>query len=158
MPQQPAPSAPTPSGPAPAPSAPTQNAPAPAAPSAPGDVVGFSLQNTSGAAEGTGYVTFGQVFAKGAVMPGTTLVAKINGQDVAVQMDVKTTNADGSVGHALLTLKAPTLAADSSVNGMLAKVAPAPARAPPSRPRTSSTTASTSKSRSPCTIRTARPR
>ncbi len=92
-------------------------------------MVGFSLQNTSGAAEGTGYVTFGQVFAKGAVMPGTTLVAKINGQDVAVQMDVKTTNADGSVGHALLTLKAPALAADGSVNGMLAKVAPAPAGA-----------------------------
>ncbi len=129
LPQPPAPSTPPPSAPAPAPSAPTQNAPTPAAPSAPGDVVGFSLQNTSGAAEGTGYVTFGQVFAKGAVMPGTTLVAKINGQDVAVQMDVKTTNADGSVGHALLTLKAPALAADGSVSGMLAKVAPAPAGA-----------------------------
>jgi Ca2+-binding RTX toxin-like protein len=98
-------------------------------PSSPGDVVGFSLQNTSGAAEGTGYVTFGQVFAKGAVMPGTTLVAKIHGQDVAVQMDVKTTNPDGSVGHALLTLKAPALATDGSVSGVLAKVAPAPAAA-----------------------------
>jgi Ca2+-binding RTX toxin-like protein len=98
-------------------------------PSSPGDVVGFSLQNASGAAEGTGYVTFGQVFAKGAVMPGTTLVAKINGLDVAVQMDVKTTNPDGSVGHALLTLKAPALATDGSVSGVLAKVAPAPAAA-----------------------------
>src|SRR5262249_31173719 len=84
---------------------PTDNNPPPA--STPGDVVGFSLQNTSGGAEATGYVSFGQVFGKGDVMPGSNLVAKINGVDVPVQMDVKTTNEDGSVAHAILTLKAP---------------------------------------------------
>jgi hypothetical protein len=66
-------------------------------------------------------VTFGQVFAAGAVMPGQALVAKINGQDVAVQMDVKTTNADGSVAHAILTLKSPGIAANGDIAGTLSK-------------------------------------
>ena len=40
-------------------------------------------------------------------MPGDNLVARIDGLAYAVQMDVKTTNSDGSVRHAVLTLNAP---------------------------------------------------
>ena len=90
-------------------------------PSQGGDIVGLLLQNTSAAAENSGYVTFGQVFKPGAIMPGDSLVARIAGVDYAVQMDVKATNSDGSVRHAVLTLNAPEIAPGGSLAVMLAK-------------------------------------
>ena len=39
-------------------------------PSQSGDIVGLRLQNTGATAEQSGYVTFGQVFKPGAIMPG----------------------------------------------------------------------------------------
>ena len=42
-------------------------------------------------------ITFGEVFAPGQVPQGGHLVAVINGVQIPVQLDVKTTNADGSV-------------------------------------------------------------
>jgi Ca2+-binding RTX toxin-like protein len=86
-----------------------------------GDIVGMVLQNNSSSSEAAGMVTFGQVFADGAIKPGTTLVARIGGQDVAVQMDVKSTNPDGSVRQAILSFEAPKLAAGHSAQVMLAK-------------------------------------
>ena len=71
--------------------------------------------------EKSGYVTFGQVFKSGAVMPGDSLVARIDGVDYAVQMDVKATNSDGSVRHAVLTLNAPEIAPGGNLAVMLAK-------------------------------------
>jgi Ca2+-binding RTX toxin-like protein len=118
-PDAPPPSDPVPSDPVPSDPVPSDPTPPVSSPDATG-LPGFTLQNTSGASEGSGYVSFGQMFAKGAVMPGQTLTAHIDGQDVAVQMDVKTTNDDGSVGHAILTLKAPAMAAGGSVSGSLA--------------------------------------
>ena len=90
-------------------------------PSQQGDIVGLRLQNTSTTAEQSGYVTFGHVFEAGAVMPGDNLVARIDGVDYAVQMDVKATNSDGSVRHATLTLKAPEIAPSSATEVILAK-------------------------------------
>jgi hypothetical protein len=95
-------------------------------PSQAGDIVGMRLQNTGATLEQSGYVTFGQVFKPGAVRPDDNLVARIDGVDYAVQMDVKATNADGSVRHAVLTLKAPEIAAGSAVEIMLAKGSAAP--------------------------------
>ena len=54
-------------------------------------------------------------------MPGDSLVARIDGVDYAVQMDVKATNSDGSVRHAVLTLNAPEIAPGSNLAVMLAK-------------------------------------
>jgi hypothetical protein len=88
----------------------------------PHDVVGLLLQNTTKVAEAKGFVTFGEVFAKGAVKPGESLVATIDGHKVAVQMDVKSTNPDGSVRQAVLTLEAPKIAAGGSAAVMLSKV------------------------------------
>ncbi len=79
------------------------------------------LQNTGAHVEPNGYATFGQAFKPGAVMPGDSLVARIAGVDYAVQMDVKATNSDGSVRHAILTLNAPEIAAGGSIAVMLAK-------------------------------------
>ena len=95
-------------------------------PSQAGDIVGLRLQNTGAAAENSGYVTFGQVFEAGALMPGDSLVARIGGVNYAVQMDVKATNADGSVRHAILTLDAPPIALGGNLAVMLAKGSAAP--------------------------------
>jgi Ca2+-binding RTX toxin-like protein len=50
------------------------------------------------------------------------LVAIIGGQTLAVQMDVQTTNADGSVAMATLTMAQPALAAGATEGGMLSVV------------------------------------
>ena len=96
-------------------------APIPVQPSQAGDIVGLRLQNTGTTAESAGFVTFAEVFKTGTVKPTDTLVARINGVIYAVQMDVKSTNADGSVRQALLTLDAPQIAAGGSLDVMLAK-------------------------------------
>jgi hypothetical protein len=102
-------------------------------PSQTGDIVGVRLQNTGSAVESSGYVTFGEVFKPGTVKPTDTLVARINGVNYAVQMDVKSTNSDGSVRQAVLTVDAPSIAAGSTVDMMLAKgTATAPNPAAPS--------------------------
>lgn len=74
-------------------------------------VATLTLQNAGAASLGAGVATFAQVFKSGEVPAGTRLVAWINGVAVPVQMDVKTTNPDGSVGMALLSLERPALAA-----------------------------------------------
>ena len=84
-----------------------------------GDVVGFALQNNQSAALGQRVITFQQVFLAGQVAVGAHLTATINGQKIPVQMDVKTTNSDGSVRMAILTLTQPAMAANSSLAGML---------------------------------------
>jgi hypothetical protein len=102
-------------------------------PSQTGDIVGVRLQNTGAATEPSGYVTFGQVFLDGAVNPSDSLVARINGVSYAVQMNVKSTNADGSVRQAVLTLDAPAMAVGGTLDLMLAKgTASEPSPAAPS--------------------------
>ena len=103
-------------------------APAIPQPTAPGDIVGLVLQNNEPTALPAREITFGQEFADGQMRPGQGLVALIDGTAVPVQMDVKTTNPDGSVAMAILTLEQPTLAANTSDNVML-QLAPA-TRAP----------------------------
>jgi hypothetical protein len=90
-------------------------------PSRPGDIVGIDLQNAGAAAEPAGYVTFGELFKIGAVRPGEALVARIGRTLRPLQMDVKATNPDGSVRHAILTFHAPAIPAGASVGVMLAK-------------------------------------
>jgi hypothetical protein len=88
-------------------------------PTEPGQIVGLILQNPTSGVLAAREITFGQEFSAQLVPAGRQLVALINGVTVPVQMDVKTTNPDGSVQMAVLTLQQPTLAADSSTNVML---------------------------------------
>ncbi len=104
-------------------------APAIPQPSAPGDVVGLVLQNNQSSVLASREITFGQEFAAGQVAAGSKLVAIVNGATIPVQLDVKTTNPDGSVAMAVLTMQQPALAAASSTNVML-RSATAPS-APP---------------------------
>lgn len=93
-------------------------------PAGPNQVVGLVLQNTTGSTLAAQPVTFGEVFAPGAVQAGDALVATINGKTYAVQMDPKTYNADGSVRTATITMMAPALPATSSTAVMLSTAAP----------------------------------
>jgi len=54
-------------------------------------------------------VTFGQVFKTDDVPRGTTLTANLDGHPVALQVDAKATNPDGSMRHAVLTAMVPSL-------------------------------------------------
>ncbi|MBV9116654.1 MAG: hypothetical protein JOY63_04730, partial [Acetobacteraceae bacterium] len=107
------------------------SAPVIPAPAVPGQVVGLALQNPTSVALAGRLVSFGQEFAPGQVPKGAGLVAIINGQPTPVQMDVKTTNPDGSVAMAVLTLAQPAIAAGASVPVMLALAAPASTPAKP---------------------------
>ena len=96
-------------------------APTVSAPQHSGDVVAVLVANGGVAALPSRDITFGQSFADGDVPAGASLVATINGQQVALQMDVKNTNADGSVMDAIITLAAPSLAAQSAFTVMLSR-------------------------------------
>ena len=85
-----------------------------------GEIVGLVLQNPTSATATAREITFGQEFTAGQVPAGTQLVAMIGGRAVAVQMDVKTTNPDGSVAMAVLTMEQPAIAAGVSTPVMLA--------------------------------------
>jgi hypothetical protein len=70
-------------------------------------------------------VTFGQVFAVGAMMPSESLVGRLdNGQTVPLQVDVKALHADGSVRHAILSAILPSLAAGKTSTVALVKAGP----------------------------------
>ena len=98
-------------------------APAIPQPTVAGDIVGLVLQNNQSTALAAREITFGEQFAAGQVRPGDGLAAKIDGVPYPVQMDVKTTNADGSVATAVLTMQQPALAAGTSTGVMLTHAA-----------------------------------
>lgn len=73
-------------------------------PSGPADVVGFKLEHDGAMAPRP--VTFGQIFGPGQVARGQTVVARLGGHDVPTQLDVKTSNPDGSARMAVVTVVA----------------------------------------------------
>lgn len=77
-----------------------------------GDVTNFAVVSESGHAQQDVPVTFGQVFKSGQVGANGELEARLtNGRDVPLQVDRKTTNADGSLRFAVLTTILPHLKA-----------------------------------------------
>jgi hypothetical protein len=85
-----------------------------------GDIVSLKLQNAGAATLVGGVTTFGQVFEQGDLPRGGGLVAEINGKTVAVQVDVKTTYADGSAKMVVLSMERPDMAAGASLDVVLA--------------------------------------
>jgi hypothetical protein len=77
------------------------------------------IQNNQGPAQPARLITFGYVFPKASLPNGTMLAASINGVAVPLQVDVKATHSDGSVRHAVLTLRVPALAEGASVDTQL---------------------------------------
>lgn len=84
-------------------------------PQAPDAIVSFFYQNAGVAALDAGIAVLGQVFAAGELPQGAQLAASIAGRTVAVQLDVKTTHADGSAKMAVLAVERPALAAGVSL-------------------------------------------
>ncbi|GAB3468985.1 hypothetical protein GCM10027321_37930 [Massilia terrae] len=76
-------------------------------------VTDFRIQSTNATTAQTNVpVTFGQVFAVGAVAPTDALVGRLDdGTTVPLQVDVKALHADGSVRHAIISAVLPTLGA-----------------------------------------------
>ncbi|GAB3436939.1 hypothetical protein NX773_08475 [Massilia solisilvae] len=77
-------------------------------------------------------VTFGQVFAPGALRPGEQLAGKLaDGGTVPLQVDAKARHADGSVRHAVISAVLPRVAANAPLAMALVRSqAPAGARMP----------------------------
>ena len=66
------------------------------------DVVGVRLEHDGTMAARR--VTFGQIFIPGQVAAGQTVVAHLNGKAIPTQVDVKTSNPDGSARMAVVTV------------------------------------------------------
>ncbi len=90
-------------------------------PAGPNTIVGFNIQNAGAAVLDGGVTTLAQTFKQGDLPSGQPLTAVINGQTVAVQMDVKTRYEDGSVKMAVLSVERPALSAGTSVDVTLLK-------------------------------------
>jgi hypothetical protein len=80
-----------------------------------------AFQNAGAASLAAGIATFGQVFQRGEIPSGATLVAKDGAVTVPIQMDVKTRYEDGSVKMAVLAVERPALAAGETFDFVLAK-------------------------------------
>jgi len=95
-----------------------------------GYITSIGYQNSGQQLLVSGIATSGIVFKPGELASGRGLTATIGGVQVAVQVDVKTTYADGSAKMAVLSLARPDIAAGATVEALLA-VAPAGTLSPP---------------------------
>jgi hypothetical protein len=95
------------------------NLPAVPQPSQSGDLVGFIIQNAGPTAISSRVVTFGQVFAQGAVKPGTTLQARDSDATRRAQIDPLSLYPDGSVRLGAISTRIPPLAAGGQISGVL---------------------------------------
>ncbi len=75
------------------------------------DIVAFQAVSQSDSNQTNVPITFGQVFKRGAVMSDQMLSASMNGQAIPTQVDKKATWADGSLRHAVVSVRVPTLEA-----------------------------------------------
>lgn len=92
----------------------------PAASACAAAVVTDHVVSTTAQAQAGVPVTFGQVFKSGDVPRGAALTASIDGRQVALQVDAKAHNSDGSLRHAVLTVRVPRLAGDAQASLRLA--------------------------------------
>ena len=90
-------------------------------------ITDIKLQSTGAAEQRSVPVTFGQPFGKGQLLTGQTLTGRLtDGSNVALQVDVKASHADGSVRHAVVSAFMPVLAAQATQGiEMLATASPA---------------------------------
>ena len=98
-------------------------------PPAAGALTDVKFQSTARSAQTDVPVSFGQVFASGALAAGDALAGALgSGAQLPLQTDVKATYPDGSVRHAVLSAVLPSLDAGEVLSMNLVKAsAPAPA-------------------------------
>ena len=98
--------------------------------SLPGVITSFIYQNAGEQLLTAGIASSGIVFKPGDVPRGATLAASINGAPVAVQLDVKTSYADGSAKMGVVAIARPDVAVGGSVEALFS-LAPAGTVPPP---------------------------
>lgn len=86
-------------------------------------IKGFT-NNSASAATVAQYVTFGHCFQKGQIASGGGLEADIGGTNYPCQLDVKTSYADGSVCHAMISMQVPAIAKSTTVWAQFSPAAP----------------------------------
>ena len=86
------------------------------------DVVGFNVSSGAAGVAVGDIITFGQAFKAGDIPTGDGLVAVINGVEYPAQLDVKTTNPDGSVAHGIVSVEMPGMNANTTQQIMLKRV------------------------------------
>jgi len=78
------------------------------------DLVSVSVSGGSGSSQSNVPVTFGQVFPKGEIIDTSILGARLDdGTSLPLQVDAKTTHADGSLRHAVITTVLGSLPANA---------------------------------------------
>lgn len=87
-----------------------------------GDIVGVNLQNISKDSS-LRYHTFGQAFRQGDVKKTDSIIGRLNGKNVPIQVDALSTWPDGSIKMAALTVQA-ALCPGSELPMMIAKGVP----------------------------------
>lgn len=88
-------------------------------------VTDVRFESTGSAAQAGVPVTFGQVFAVGALPAAATLIGKLpDGAMVPLQVDVKARHPDGSARHAVISAVLPSLNPGQTVAMTLLKTAP----------------------------------
>jgi hypothetical protein len=87
-------------------------------------ITSIAVVNQSTSALSQVPVTFGEVFRDGDIPAGASLSASLaDGTRLPLQVDAKTTNADGSLRNAVLSTRVPSMASGSSVQVKLASAA-----------------------------------
>ncbi|MGH7226660.1 MAG: hypothetical protein ACRELF_25875, partial [Gemmataceae bacterium] len=86
-------------------------------------IKGFANNNAS-TATAAQYVTFGHSFQKGQIASGGGLEANIGGTVYPCQLDIKTSYADGSACHSLISMQVPGIAAATTVWGQFSPATP----------------------------------
>jgi hypothetical protein len=92
--------------------------------------IAIDVVNPTGTALTDAIVTFGQVFMPGDIPAGKLLSATSGGAGIPVQTDPKATHADGSLRHAVITMRVPSIAANGSQHMLMTPAAPIPTTAP----------------------------
>lgn len=83
----------------------------------PSAITTVEIENTSSSAIAPFFVTFGQLFRPGDVSSGMSVEAQTAaGLSVPIQVDAKATHADGSLRHAVITVKSDGLTGAGSVS------------------------------------------
>ncbi len=89
------------------------------------DVVSVSISNEATSAVNNLPVTFGQMFKAGDVPAGSDLAGRLlDGTDVTLQVNKKATHSDGSLRHAIITAKLPSLAGSGTETIILSTANP----------------------------------
>jgi hypothetical protein len=97
------------------------------APTFAGDVASFKVISTSSSAQANVPVTLGYVFRPGDFPAGAGMGARLSsGTIIPLQVDKKATHNDGSLRHAILSVRVPTLAANGTETVTLTTAASSP--------------------------------